>query len=631
MTPRHGARATAPNSLTGISTVELKLLTDLTIVPLAAVSTLQAIYGHHSPTALGQRLTSLNDRGLVGGVAFPREWGRAPRLWHASDAGVALVAAAVGMTGHALAHSRGCGGLDLLKLCRRLPEVQDLYALLAYLARSAHAVDRQRYTQRRDSAWELAAWHRPWSPAAAGLGIASGIHLPALATFRAGERTLSAAFIVDRGYVSPRSWYTQVGRFIVWRRAHAPLGGPILLIATRRGGQELVWRKYLQSLDAYYPGSPAMSDIVRVLSIDDDPPPALLSGLLATDNDRPGTDIPIPFVPPPETRARRAAPALALIDRRMAPSAKVTNPPRGAFAGRLAWHLGPLDWAVLGTLATHPWLPPQRLAPLLEMPSLRTLRERLADLARRGLLHRATDWSPAAIEDAAGELAVLPGAALHRAAGWLDLFEATADGLDIILDRFGLPADYGAAWLGVVGGGPDDPRGGRAGRAKDLAHTLGVDAIMVALHNELLTTEASAGLTLWRNAAASARGPMRPDASIVPGTATGSLIWFELERGGSEYETVRRKFAAYRAHVAKGDHHWDLTRKPTLLVVTTGNDASEARLGAAARASGESEGRGDLDIMTTRLARISAAKTVLGSIWHLVSAGPDERLYGLRL
>lgn len=601
-----------------------RVLRHLVWCPLIAPGALQAVLGYRSPTGLAARLASLAAAGLAADIPYPQARGRAPHLWYATDAGLARVAADAGVAPRDLAMAAHCRGVDLLHLCRRLPEVHALYALLALVAGVAHA---------DPGGGALTAWQRPWTlPAPAGSPDTVPLRLPALVTFRTPTRSVSACLLADLGHVSPRAWYGQARRFLAWRQARGLRGGPRLLLAVPEDWRGREWVRYLRAAHGACPGPLPLEQLVYLQPLGSTVP--LKSGPEVfspgaddwSDAARPPTAPPLPRRPP-------LAGGRAIVGTRLRRDAAAGLPPSGAAAGRLAWTLGPLDWAVLAALAAHPWLPPQRLAVLLGS-SLRAIRERLHALQDRGLLRLATDLEGDDVQRAAAELAALPGAALRPAAGWLELFEATTAGLDAVVAWSALPADLGSGWLGLVGNGPEAPQGGRLGLAKDLAHTVGVDAIMVALHAAAVAHGAASGLMRWRNATASGRGTMRPDAAGVVDVGAPTWFWLEFERGRAESRTLAAKFGTYRDHVARGEHLWDVPYEPSLLlVVTTGGATTEARIRGVVRAGRAVDTPERLTVLTTTTERMLApGATMLGRIWRVTDqddAAADVAPFGV--
>src|SRR5439155_18473724 len=119
-------------------------------------------------------------------------------------------------------------------------------------------------------------------------------------------------------------------------------------------------------------------------------------------------------------------------------------------------------------------------------------RRRRNALLRRGLL-RLLEPAEVGAAWAARELVELTAAGLRRVAAWQ-----------------GLPLAAAVRWNGLAGGGPHEPRGPRRQLLAALAHTRGVDDFFLDVYQAARRADGDA-LVEWRNAAACARGRVRPD------------------------------------------------------------------------------------------------------------------------
>ncbi len=196
-----------------------------------------------------------------------------------------------------------------------------------------------------------------------------------------------------------------------------------------------------------------------------------------------------------------------------------------------------------------------------------------------------------------GELAALEPAELTRA------------GLVLVAARLGLRLSEAVHHHGLAGGGPADPIGARRQLLRTIAHTRGVDGIFVRLHRE-------GALVEWRNAAACARGAVRPDGyGVVRGQERPAGFFLEYDRGTMRARDYRRKFAGYHAYCESGRFRRDYDGFPTILVVTTGPGAEE-RIARAVRATGV-EREPPLPVLLTTEGWIDGQpEGLLGPIWR---------------
>jgi hypothetical protein len=100
----------------------------------------------------------------------------------------------------------------------------------------------------------------------------------------------------------------------------------------------------------------------------------------------------------------------------------------------------------------------------------------------------------------------LPGRSQNRR----DLYELTPAGLRTLSAYLGLPLAAAVRLHGLAGGGEASPIGARASLLRRLEHTVGTDAVFAHIADAARETQ-DRGLVEWRNAAACARGRVRPD------------------------------------------------------------------------------------------------------------------------
>jgi hypothetical protein len=255
-------------------------------------------------------------------------------------------------------------------------------------------------------------------------------------------------------------------------------------------------------------------------------------------------------------------------------------------------------------LGPHPFIPVRHLATVLDW-TLDWTRERRDRLIRLGLVR-------------------LLGPRRIAGARSLELAELTRDGGVIVAAQVGLTPSQAARYLGLVTWRPERAvhrrrrgLGTRDQLLQHLRHTIAVDAVFAHLH-ELARRRAAAGgddaVLEWRNAAACARGHLRPDGYGLYRHG-GELYGFLLEYDGGTMgpAQLRRKFATYYRYRDGRRFERDYDAFPTLLIVAKDYGA-ERRLAAVLRAL--AVGRIDLPVLLTTRDRIAVdPEGMLGAVW----------------
>jgi DNA-binding MarR family transcriptional regulator len=251
-----------------------------------------------------------------------------------------------------------------------------------------------------------------------------------------------------------------------------------------------------------------------------------------------------------------------------------------------------------GLISRHPLLTREQLALLLGVDNARAGRL-LRQLDKRGWVRRISS-------DEVQRADVDP--ALVRS---LHLVELTAVGRRIAASRLLLPSSSATRHHGLLA------VRGRGRRLVHLSHTIGANAVFVALADAARAVRQRGGddvLEEWRSAAACARGRFRPDGYGCyrrGGVRHGFFLEFDrsTERP-REYAAKLRAYYRYRASRAAGDY----AGFPVMLVVTTSKRA-EATIAEQARiAAYLREGR-RLEVLIATTERIAAAG-ILGPIWR---------------
>jgi hypothetical protein len=207
----------------------------------------------------------------------------------------------------------------------------------------------------------------------------------------------------------------------------------------------------------------------------------------------------------------------------------------------------------------------------------------------------------------------------------------TADGLRLVAARLGFPLSVAVEVEGLAGGGPGEPIGSRQSLAKNLAHTLGADAVFTHLYGFTARCDARGSddeLVLWNGPGACSRGRVRPDGHGVYRRGDQQCHFFlEYDRGTSGVHPLVRKVNAYYDYLETGRFGRDYPCFPVVLLVATSN-AAEARFAKAARAA--SVGRyARLPLLLTTMWRIyddpANCDGLLGPIWREPDAPFDQR------
>lgn len=265
-------------------------------------------------------------------------------------------------------------------------------------------------------------------------------------------------------------------------------------------------------------------------------------------------------------------------------------------AGLPADDLSPAEWALLDLIGRHPFLPSDRLHAALGASPIETRRRRnhLIDLGLARLVRP-------------GEI----GAEYARR----ELVELTVAGLARLAARQELTLGEAVRHNGLAGGGPASPIGNRRQLLATPAHTLGTDETFLALRRACRRTAPGTALVEWRNAAACARGRVRPDGYGLLRRG-GRLFGFFLEydRGTMRHGNYVRKFGAYHRYRERGWYASDYEGFPAILVVTI--PAAEGRIAAAVRDTGIGHDAPLSVLLTTRERLDGGPLGMLGPVWR---------------
>ena len=549
-------------------------------LPLLWEGAIERLSGARAGTPVYRCLARLRETGLVGEIHPALRAGRNPGLLYPTDLGIATHAIDRQVDPAHLARQARLRGPDLEDRVLALPHLLAAYQILATVAGAAGGPA------------ELLAWERPWRrrlrlpTRKAPITVA----LPAYAALRWGGRPAEVILVPDLATFPLRVYRPAIGHVQARRRiSGATL--PTLVVATT-DGRLAAWTRLLDDLARSYRDAPLDARIVTWRE--------LLSDRHDLDKVA-DTAGPTPAVYARELRLRP-------LDARR-PGSPIPRPVGSAFdpdasdasLARLALKVSPVERVMLDLVGRHPFLTADDLAAVLGWET-RRVRERRARLIRLGLVRlldtHERHWSSPS-----------------------DLTELTEAGLQFAAAQQGLSLARAVRFNGLAGGGPEHPTGVRRLLVRDLAHTLGADALFVGLYRRYgaRPAETDDAMLEWRNAAACSRRRVRPDGYGMV-RHHGELYGFLLEhdRGTMSARDYAEKWAVYYDYRDSRAYELDYDGFPTILVVTTDGTAEE-RIARSARAA--SVGRPvSLPILLTCEWRIaddpSNPHGLLGRVWR---------------
>ncbi len=540
--------------LTGPDRKVLSLLARLPFVPARVLG---EVLGGSGPSAIYRRLRLLEERGLARPLRVPRQGthgGRPLTLWQLTPDGQRLLAPS----------DRGRPGR---RLPRQWPRLVATYELLGALAAGLS-------TDGRGIALE--ALETPWRRVASARSGLRSVELPAAALLAApsgGTRPTSVLLLPDLGWAPVTLQRRRLASLVALRAAaHEDLFPTLVVGTVSAQGRVEIWRELIE----------------RVAAERGEPPlPALV-------------------VTWPEVRERRLGTLLKSGPSSGQPAEAAGHPtglsPRTVTRGFDG--AGVEQQAVLQLLGRHPFLPLTQLATLLDIRA-RDARVRLEHLAAAGLVR----WVGTRDDPEHLPLGLTPEE-LAR----LELSELTREGLRELAASLDLTLARAEQLHGLAGGGPEQPTRSRRALVRALTHTLGADAVFVALHLALSDGRGN-GLVRWDNAAASMRGRCRPDGYGICRLDGQDLGFFlEYDRGTESARDYAAKWAAYYAYRDSGRAAADYASFPTILVVTAG---PEERVLRSARAASVARPGSTLPILVTTTGWIAGhPQGIVGPIWR---------------
>ncbi|HVC33233.1 MAG TPA: replication-relaxation family protein, partial [Chloroflexota bacterium] len=559
-------------------------------LPLAPARLIQRLEGATGGASVYRSLARLAKAELVTGLRVPLRPGSAPRLLFLTDLGLAAIALDQRIDVRDLARRNRLRTTDLLALLPGLPHILAAYELLGLLATS------------RPGRPNLLAWERPWRRRGERRGAkrSVSVSLPAYAALSWDDAWGAFLLVPDLGTFPLRLYRHTLRRLLTLRQN---LGDelPLLVVSTTGAERARVWRELLDDVARDGRSDPLAARVAtwETASVDlAGPWPDVGPGALAL-TARMGS---------PPLHPRKSLPPGRRIPCHVGDD--LMRPPATGGAARVslaATYLSPEDHRLLALIGHHPFLPLSAMADVL-------------------------GWTPAVTWNRCRYLVEL-GLARHVEAGeggakeaTIGLAELTRDGLRLVASSQGLPLAMAVRENGLIGGGPVEPVGGRHQLLAHLAHTLGADAVFVTL---IASTRRQGGALLeWRNAAACARGRVRPDGyGLFRDGQQGYGFFLEYDRGTMGERALLTKFSAYYEYRDSGRYRRDYVGFPTILVVAVDN-AAEERLARAARYAAIGRPLPIRALLTTEW-RISSDREshagLLGRIWREPHAAFHDR------
>jgi hypothetical protein len=553
---------------------ERRVLHLLGQLPLIPAPLLACVLGGRGPATSYRALGRLRAEGVVGSAPVPVRRGRPRALWHLTSAGIEMLALDEAKPPKDLARERRLRASDLRRMLVGWPPLLACYEILAALARSH--LDEP----------ELVEWRRPWILRSETYAPARGSRLsfPAYAALHWKDARLGveAVLIPDLGS-EPLAAHARAMARLASSRSTSDRPLPAIVVAAPEGRRLNAWRI-------------AVEEIARVR--------ATTSVRLVSWRDVHGGA----EIVSPQQRwleelrsAELPRPAAQLECRKRSMAVGSNYPPRRARPSSAPKQFSPSDRAMLEVIGRHPFLPLTALAEYLGWPPAQA-RARCRALAACSMVRVLGP-------DEAG---------VHAAR---DLVELTAVGLVRLLRWAGLSISTAVRQLGLAGGGREQPVGNRRLLMRDLAHTLGADAIFVGLTVLARRRAAALGtddaLLDWRGAAACARGHVHPDGyGLFQSGGQLHGFFLEYDRGTMQARDYRRKFGAYYRYRDTGRFRRDYDGFPTILLVTAGT-GSEERIARVLRAAETGQAAPPLPVLLTSVGWIeSQAHGLLGPIWR---------------
>jgi predicted transcriptional regulator len=516
-------------------------------------------------------LARLQELGLLEFMQPSSRPGRNPRLYHLTDLGVAVAAAAVGQRPRDFARRHRLRSIDLQCAVAGLPQLIKTYELLLDVARGTPGFQ------------ELADWRPPWPQPDVRKRTDESLILwrPALLRLRRPDSDATWLLVADTTgvpFAHHRSMLRRVRNSA--RRRRGPT--PPLVIRTTDAARAGCWARDLEQLGC----TRLMTVHLSWQGAAEPLPPPLLTTPASTGTAK----------TTPKHRAGTVVP----------PTVSATCHLPLAGAGRVAVDLVPTELRVLDVLARHPFLTVYELAAFTGSTRAEAS-ARLLRLMNAQLVERLRLETPP------------PGCGA--------LYEATVPGLHVAAARLGLSLEAAIRFCHLAGGGPNERVGGRRGLVRHLAHTHGVNATIAGfVATSRVTSRIDGdGLLRWQSEGEASDFGLRPDGyGVYQFERKRHEFFLEFDRGTMNRRDYERKIAAYYAYrqddrpVGRYPNGF-----PQVLFVTTVERAEE-RFADAARQLARVHPE-PLTIWLTTLGRVHAPDNrfgLIGRIWRQ----PDDHV-----
>ncbi len=575
----------------------LLLLSQLPLLPAQLIGRLTR---HQSFATTYRCLTRLRGEGLVRTVRPAISRGHGQTLHHLTDLGLATVGLLTGVEPAVLARQHRLRTADLGAMLAQLPHVLACYELLAFVVAA------------QPGPAELLRWERPFRRQFQRPSRVTPVtvEMPAFVDLRSSSEVSAFLLYPDLGTAPLRDVRPSLDRLADYL-SHDVGMMPTLIVVTTTPERLDAWERLLDELAGrrgFRPLTPALLTWEKLRGDH-----SVEVGARHDHRARVPDLAPLVQLEPLEPRSRSGTPLPPLICDPWNPTSAVSC--RSVQLGQMAFHLGPTDFELVDLVSRHPFLTLRQLASVLavETPSVRRRRNRLIADGVLRLVKPDEVGNPESSDE------------------WV---EATVTGLRLVAAHHGLSPSAATLSLGLAGGGIEHPVGQRTTLIRQFDHTCGVNRVFVRFC-ELSRHQAATGhddaLVEWRNAAACARGHLRPDAYGVY-RHHGQLFGFFLEydRGTMSARDYAAKFTAYYAYRQTGRSEQDYDGFPTILMVTT-DVLAEERIARAARAA--AVGRDPLPLLLTCQIRIDGSRTqqgLLAPIWRETASAFHPRQCWLR-
>ncbi len=571
----------------------LLLLSQLPLLPAQLIGRLTR---HQSPASTYRCLTRLRGAGLVTTVRPAISRGHGPALNYLTNLGLATVGLLTGVEPAVLARQHRLRTADLAAMLAQLPHVLASYELLAFVV----AV--------QPGPAELLRWERPFRRKFRKPSRVTPVtvEMPAYVDLRHCAQVASFLLYPDLGTVPLRAVRPALDRLAVYQSR--PVGMmPTVVVVTSTQARVDAWERLLDEVAGRRGVKPVPARLLTWEELRDDH--RIDVGARHDQRTRVQALVPLVHLETLEPRSRSGTPLLSFICDPLDPTPTVDR--RSVQLGQMAIRLGPADFELVDLVSRHPFLALRQLASALavEVPTVRRRRNRLIADGVLRLVRSDEIGNP------------------ERSDEWV---EVTAAGLRLMAAHHGLSPSAAVRALGHAGGGPEHPFGQRTALIRQFEHTCGVNDVFVRfckIARQLAATGSDDALVAWRNAAACARGRLRPDAYGVyrhHGRLSGFFL--EYDRGTMSARDYAAKFAAYYAYRRSGQFERDYDGFPTILMLTS-DDLAEERIAGAVQAA--MVGRGvTLPLLLTCQWRVDDRRNpdgFLGRIWSQPTALVQER------